>query len=275
MDTVDATGGRALSRRMVSARASERLFFGASALVFAASAAATVPRCAPMSASGTRPMAGGWAMSMAWQRMPGQTWPGAAASFVGMWVVMMVAMMVPSLVPALWRYRRSIGTSDEPRAGVLTLLVGTGYFFVWAMLGCAVFPLGVAATSVAMQLPALSRAVPIVSGVAVLIAGVLQCGEWKARHLACWRASWRRELVLSPDAATAWRHGLRLGLDCCCCSASLTAMLIVLGLMDLRAMAVATIAITVERLAPNGAWAARTIGVVVAGGGLLLIARAL
>jgi hypothetical protein len=41
------------------------------------------------------PMPGGWTMSMAWMRMPGQTWPGAAASFLGMWVVMMVAMMLP------------------------------------------------------------------------------------------------------------------------------------------------------------------------------------
>ena len=45
-------------------------------------------------------MPGGWtmAMAMAWTRMPGQTWPGAAASFLGMWVVMMVAMMLPSVV---------------------------------------------------------------------------------------------------------------------------------------------------------------------------------
>ena len=42
---------------------------------------------------------GGWTMSMAWMRMPGKTWPGAAASFVGMWVV----MMLPSLAPMLWR----------------------------------------------------------------------------------------------------------------------------------------------------------------------------
>ena len=38
-------------------------------------------------------------------RMPGQTWPAAAVSFLGMWVVTMVAMMLPSLVPMLWRYR--------------------------------------------------------------------------------------------------------------------------------------------------------------------------
>ena len=54
-------------------------------------------------------MPGGWTMSMAWMRMPGQTWLGAAASFLGMWVGMMVAMMLPSLVPVLWRYREPVG----------------------------------------------------------------------------------------------------------------------------------------------------------------------
>jgi predicted metal-binding membrane protein len=50
---------------------------------------------------GEMSMPGGWTMSMAWTLMPGQTWPGAAASFLGMWTVMMVAMMLPSLVPML------------------------------------------------------------------------------------------------------------------------------------------------------------------------------
>jgi len=43
----------------------------------------------------------------------GQTWPGAAASFLGMWVVMMVAMMLPSLVPMLSRYREAV--ADQAR----------------------------------------------------------------------------------------------------------------------------------------------------------------
>jgi len=43
--------------------------------------------------------------------------------------------------------------------------------------------------------------------------------------------------------------------------------------MDLRAMAVVTAAITVERLAPTGERVARAIGVVVVGAGLFLIAR--
>jgi hypothetical protein len=79
---------------------SDRAFFSVSALLFAASAAGTIVWCASMSAMGEMPMPGGWTMSMAWMRMPGQTCAGAAVLFLGMWVVMMVAMMLPSLVHA-------------------------------------------------------------------------------------------------------------------------------------------------------------------------------
>jgi hypothetical protein len=68
---------------MVSERASQRAFFGVSALLFAASAAVTIVWCASMPAMSEMPMLGGRTMSMAWMRMPGQTWPGAAASGFG------------------------------------------------------------------------------------------------------------------------------------------------------------------------------------------------
>jgi len=52
------------------------------------------------------------------------------------------------------------------------------------------------------------------------------------------------------------------------------AILLVIGVMDLRAMAVVTAAITVERLAPAGERVARAVGAVVVVAGFLLIARA-
>src|SRR3954451_13791871 len=120
-----------------------------------------------MSAIGEMRMPGGWTMSMAWMRMPGQTWLGATASFLGMWIVMMVAMMLPSLIPMLGRYRRAVGNSGKGRLGRLTALVGAGYFFVWTVFGMAAFPLGVALSMLEMQRPALARAVPIAVGVVV------------------------------------------------------------------------------------------------------------
>ncbi len=248
-------------------------FFGVSALLFAASAAVTIVWCGSMSAMGMS-MPGGWTMSMAWSRMPGQTWPGAAASFLAMWVVMMVAMMLPSFVPMLWRYGQALGRTGETRRDRLTALVGVGYFFVWTVFGMAAFPLGVALAAVEMRQPAVARAVPIAVGVVVLIAGAFQFSAWKTRHLACCREVPERSGRLAADAGTAWKHGLRLGLHCSCCCAGLMAILLVIGVMDLRAMAVVAAAITVERLAPAGEHVARIIGAVVVGTGVFLIATA-
>ena len=259
---------------MASERAARHFYFGISALLFAVSAALTITWCESMSAMGGMPMPGGWTMSMAWMRMPGQTWPGAAASFLGMWVVMMVAMMLPSLVPTLWRYRQAVGRAGETRLARPTVLVGVGYFSVWTVFGMAAFPLGIAVAAVEMQQPTLARAVPIAIGGVVLIAGALQFTAWKARHLACCRAAPGRGGTLPADAGTAWRHGVRLGLHCSYCCGGLMAILLVIGVMDLPAMAVVGAAITLERLAPAGERVARAIGAVVVGAGLFLIARA-
>src|SRR4051812_7564996 len=219
-------------------------------------------------------MPGGWKMSMMWMRMPGQTWPDAAASFLAMWIVMMTVMMLPSLVPMLHRYRAAIGTTGAARAAALTTVVGAGYVFVWAALGLAIFPPGAALMTIAMRQPALARAVPIAIGLVVAIAGALQFTAWKARHLACCREAPGPGRTLPADAGTAWRHGLRLGLHCSCCSAGPTAILLVLGMMDPRVMAVVTAAITVERLVPSGARAARAVGALAVAAGLFAIVRA-
>ncbi len=255
-------------------RTSERAFVGVAALLFAVSAAVTIVWCTSMAAMEGMPMPGGWTMSMAWMPMPGHTRLGAAASFLGMWIVMMVAMMLPSLVPMLRRYRAAVARTGETRLGGLTALVGVGYFFVWTAFGMVAYPLGVALTTIAMRASAIARAAPAGVGVVVVLAGALQFTTWKARHLACCREAPGRGQTLPSDVGTAWRHGLRLGLHCGYCCAGLMAILLAVGVMDLRAMAVAAAAITVERLAPAGERIARAIGAVVIATGLLLIARA-
>jgi predicted metal-binding membrane protein len=209
-------------------------------------------------------MPGGWTMSMVWMRIPGQTWIQAIASFLVMWVVMMAAMMLPSLVPMLWRYR----------LGRLTVLAGLGYFCIWALFGLAVFPLGMVLAAAEMKQPVMARTAPVAVGVVVLIAGAVQLTSWKARRLACCRETPARGCTLPADFGTAWRQGLRFGLHCGLSCANLTAILLVIGIMDLHAMAVVTAAISAERLAPAGEHVAQAIGAVVIAAGLLLITRA-
>jgi len=106
--------------------------------------------------------------------------------------------------------------------------------------------------------------------VVVLIAGFLQFTAEKARHLACCRET----SATFPADPGALRYGVRLGLHCAHCCSNLMAILLVIGVMDIGAMAVVTTAITVERLAPAGKLVARAIGVVAVAAGLFLIARA-
>jgi len=244
-----------------------------STLLFVTSTTITIAWCTSMSGMGM-PMPGDWTMSMAWMKMPGQTWWSAAASFLGMWIVMMVAMMLPSLVPMLRRYRESVGATDAPRADRLTAIVGASYFFVWTMFGLAAFPIGIALATIEMQEPWVARAVPIVAGVVVLIAGALQFTTWKAHHLVCYlnTSSFVRTDVRA-SYSEAWRHGVRLGLHCGHCCSNLMAILLVIGVMDLRVMAVVAAAITVERLAPARTRVAQATGALIVGGALVLIAR--
>jgi predicted metal-binding membrane protein len=255
----------------MSARAvvADRALWVACALLFAASAALAIAWCGAMAAMRGMPMPGGWIMSMAWMRMPGQTWPGAAASFLGMWSAMMVAMMLPVLAPWLRHYRRAL----DARRDLFTLCAGLGYFAVWIVLGAAIYPLGVALAAVAMASPTLSRIAPLIFGALLLGAGFLQFTSWKTRLLACCRPG---HGALSPaDAASAWRHGVRLGVHCCRCCAGPTTALLVVGVMDLRAMALAMAAIAGERLLPMGERIARGAGAAAIGAGAWLIARAL
>jgi predicted metal-binding membrane protein len=248
---------------------SRRTFFAVSALLFATSAAVTVFWGASMSTMDGMPMPGGWTMSMTW--MPGQDWSGAALSFLGMWVVMMIAMMMPSLVPMLLSYRQAIGTRQY--RGLLTILVGAGYFFVWTVFGIAIFPLGVALAAAAMHLPGLSRAVPLAIGVVVLFAGLLQFTGWKAKQLNCCRQAAGCSSSMPASMRRAWQQGLRFGLHCTQCCFGLIIILLIIGVMDLGMMAVVAAAITAERLAPARMPVAQITGTLVALAGLFLIAR--
>lgn len=233
---------------------------GAGMLLFTVATAATIAGSLSMQAMGEVPMPGGWTLSTAWMPMCGQSWAGAAASFSGMWVVMMVAMMLPALLPALRGYR--------PERAVAA---GAGYFFVWTLLGLVVFALGALLTQALLQMNAVARTVPVLSGLVVLLAGGFQFTAWKARHLACCRQS---PMYLPAHASTAWRHGLQLGEHCVYSCAGLTAMLLVLGVMDLRGMVLVTAAITAERVAPDGKRVARVVGAIAVAAGLLMTVQA-
>jgi len=205
--------------------------------------------------------------------MSGHAWPGAPATFAAMWMAMMVAMMLPSLVPALRDHYRMVGRPGaSPHPAWSTVAMAAGYYAVWAGVGVALLPAGAALAAAERWLPSLVHAGPLIVGVVVVVAGAVQRTACKAHHLACCRAVSAHGM--SARGAGAWRDGVRLGVHCCLSCAGPMAILLAVGMMDLRAMAVATAAITIERLAPDGARVARVLGTLALGVGLVLVARA-
>jgi predicted metal-binding membrane protein len=203
--------------------------------------------------------------------MPPQTWYGAAAGFLGMWMAMMVPMLLPSLVPMLSRYRRSVPGADGIHLHGLTALVGVAYFVVWAVLGTAAYAAGAGIMAVEMRWGTVAPWLPVAAGVVLVAAGGVQFTSWKARQLALCREGSGRGCP--PGARGAWRHGLGLGLRCSLSCGSLMLALLAIGMMDLVAMAAVTLAITAERLAPVPLRVARVAGVAIVVVGVLTIAR--
>ncbi len=176
----------------MSTLGAHRGLLGASAVVFAASAITTVLWCGSMASMPGMEMPGGWRMSMAWMRMPGQSWPGAAATFIGMWGVMMVAMMLPVLVPA---NAHALSSSTVADSGYKTVAP----HYDWC--GAATSSCGLCAECRRLSTRAAlggdgdaayqsSRApCPSPWVWSSLIAGLLQFTAWKRRQLACCRVS--------------------------------------------------------------------------------------
>jgi predicted metal-binding membrane protein len=256
---------------LASVHASRHAFFGVSALLFAASATVTIAWCAAMSAMGGMPMPGGWTMTMTWMRMPGQTWPGAAASFLGMWVAMMAAMMLPSSWPMIRTFGAVSARNRE--SGRTRAFVGA-YLAVWI----AFSTVATAAQWVLQRAdwvnPMIVSTSASLTAAMLVVAGVYQFSPLKRVCLSRCRTplgfllgEWR------PGSAGAWTMGLRHGLLCVGCCWALMALLFVGGAMNLPWVAALAIVVAIEKMAPMGDRVAFALGVLLmaAGGAKLAL----
>jgi predicted metal-binding membrane protein len=198
-------------------------------------------------------------------------WYGAAAEYLGMWMAMMVPMMLPSLIPMVSRYRLSVRGAHGTHMHGLTALVVAGYFAIWAALGMVAFAAGALLDAMATTSETMTHWLPAAASVVLLAAGGVQLTSWKARQLSLCREGSGCGSPGTPEAGAAWRHGLRLGLRCSLCCGSLMLALLATGIMNPAAMAVATLAISAERLAPAPLRVARVAGAGIVLAGILTI----
>jgi predicted metal-binding membrane protein len=208
-------------------------------------------------------MPGGWRMSMMWMRMPGKNWAQSAGMFMAMWFAMMVAMMTPSMMSKLNQFHRSLIWRKADHPGISTTLVASGYFTIWTVIGIGVYALGIPWALAAMRWAALSQAVPIFTGLVLILAGAFQFSPWKRKGLGQCRdlliyAPYRRQrkgipvkILKQSDALASFKEGLGQGLSCALCCAGSMAILLALGSMNLFVMLGVTIVIALEKLIPQ------------------------
>ena len=248
------------------------MIYTTAATVFCGCAVLTLYFVATM--AGGMAMPGGWTMSMMWMRMPGQSWPTAGAVFVAMWVAMMIAMMLPSALPMLLLYRRAVGFRCESSVALATWCVGAGYFAVWTAFGVAAYAIGIALGDGAMRSETFSRAIPLASALALVIAGAYQLTPWKTACLRHCRDPFH--LMAHHLGRGGWRGALALGLHhgafCAGCCWGLMLMQLVLGVMNVGAMVVVAGVIAAEKLLLRGVFIARAVGAaaIVAGAAMAL-----
>jgi predicted metal-binding membrane protein len=101
-----------------------------------------------------------------------------------------------------------------------------------------------------MQSSALARAMPVCSGITLLLAAGLQFTAWKARRVACRENVCRYGGINADYASAAVLHGLRLALHDGYCCANFMAALFAVGVMNPFAMGAVTVAMAVEQWAP-------------------------
>ncbi len=151
-----------------------------------------------------------------------------------------------------------------------------GYFAVWSAVGAALYPFAVAWETAAMRWAAVSRAVPALTGLALIAAGALQFTWRKQVTLACCRASSGYVPVIARGEVMAgWTYGVRQGRACgICCAGPMIAM-VALGAMNPVVMTGTAAAIALEKLMPNPRPVVRLLGVGALGAGAVRIATAI
>jgi len=228
------------------------------ALAFVASVGATIYFCRAM--GGGMHMPGGWKMSMMWMRMSGQTWFASATDFMLMWLAMMVAMMLPSALPTFLKTKRG------PTA---LSVMATGYFAVWMAGGAGIYALGVLFAWAAMQWDSLSRAVPTLSGSALIAAGIFQFTRWKLAGLLRCRSPFGCA-TSCPEGEASFGLGCKQGMTCCFCCAAPMLILVVLGMMNPFVIIGVAIVIAAEKILPQPEFVARFVGLITIVAGVCL-----
>jgi predicted metal-binding membrane protein len=211
--------------------------------------------------------AAAWMMTAHWD------WRHIGLLF-SMWSAMMVAMMLPTEAPTLLRYAKSIpAESKGARPTSRVSAFAAGYVFVWMLFSAAATVVQRVMTEAQWLTPMMEPAMPGFAGGLLLGAGLYQFLPVKHVCLTSCRAAVACVDGRRSGVTEAFRIGARHGLSCLGCCGVLMLLLFAGGVMNLAVIAVLTLIVLVEKVAPFGVRSTPVSGGFLIGVGLWVIAR--
>ncbi len=192
-----------------------------------------------------------------------------------MWAEMMVAMMIPSAAPMILTF----AMVQRKRRAQEHLFVPTGIF----LLGYLVVWTGFSALAAiaqwilhakALLSPTMVSTSPILGGALLIIAGIFQWTPLKNACLAHCRSplsflmgDWRE------GKFGALAMGVKHGAYCAGCCWFLMALLFVAGVMNIWWIAILSIFVLLEKVAPKSLFVGKAVGIFFAAWGAWMITR--
>ncbi len=208
-------------------------------------------------------------------------WSAVEFAFVFvMWAVMMVGMMAPAAAPMLLMYARA---GRQVRAGQGTSggkpLAATGWFAAGYFLAWVGFSLGATLFQWVLDREALldvrmASANVLLGAVVLIAAGIYQ---WTPIKNACLAQCQSPLLFLMrhggfrSNIQGCLQLGLLHGTYCVGCCWVLMALLFVVGAMNVIWIALLSLLVLLEKLAPWGSWVARVAGAACIAAGVWMV----
>lgn len=181
---------------------------------------------------------------------------------LAMWAVMMTAMMLPSAAPLVLLYAGALRTGGDAGVARKTYAMAAGYLFVWVLFSVLATALQRGLSALLVLTPMMEPATPWAAAALLAIAGVYQLTPLKRACLRVCRSPLAFLLQHWPaDTFAAFGLGARHGAYCLGCCWALMLLLFAGGVMNLVVIAVLTLWVLAEKLAPFGEQTAKASGV--------------
>src|SRR3974390_2684912 len=192
-----------------------------------------------------------------------------------MWTAMMIGMMTPSASPMILIYARvARQAAQQGRPFAAVGWFTAGYLLAWAGFSMVATVGQWALTRAALLTPMMQSTSAIFGGAVLIAAGIYQWTPLKdicLKHCQAPLIFIQRHGGFRPDNAGSLGLGFRHGLYCVGCCWALMALLFVGGVMNVLWIAVLTILVLAEKIAPVGRVLSRSVGVALTVTGAWLI----